>query len=190
MTNKEKKQKLLDALYEPYKTHHNCPIKRSDPHSPVFGVGNPDAQILLIGEAPGRQEDEQGLPFVGRSGQLLTKVLHSLDIQRTDIFITNIVKCRPPLNRTPTPKEVQGYKDFLLKQIEIIQPKVICTLGSVATHTFLPQESPMSALRGRIHYWNNIPIIPTYHPAYILRNMTKGEVFIRDLEKVAQYINP
>lgn len=137
----------------------------------VFGSGNPDAQLMLVGEGPGRDEDEQGIPFVGKSGQLLNHIVEIVGITRNDIFISNVVKCRPPNNRKPTPAESKICKSLLLlNQIKIICPKVICTLGSVATQELLEQEVRITKIRGKQFKMSQITIIPTYHPAYILRN--------------------
>src|SRR5258708_26049278 len=131
MTQKESKQLLLNRLYEPYKKCLMCPLATPTRKSVVFGEGNPDADYMIIGEAPGKDEEEQGIPFVGKSGRFLTKILTQLGINRQDIFITNSVKCRPPNNRKPTTLESKTCKDILLtNQINIIQPKAICTLGS------------------------------------------------------------
>lgn len=183
MTTKESKQEQLNKLYEQYKQCVHCPLGRTDEHSFIFGTGNPDARFMIIGEAPGKNEEEQGLPFVGRSGQLLTKTLNSLNISRSEIFITNIVKCRPQNNRTPAIKEVAAYKDLLLKQIAIIQPASICTLGSTATYALLTTKKKITELRGSIDHYNLSTIIPTYHPAYILRNSSKISIFTQDIQK-------
>lgn len=183
MTTQEHKQEQLNKLYKQYKQCSNCPLGRTDEHCFIFGTGNPDARFMIIGEAPGKNEEEQGLPFVGRSGQLLTKTLNSLNIKRPDVFITNIVKCRPQNNRTPSIKEVAAYKDLLLKQITIIQPTAICTLGSTATYALLTSTKKISELRGNTNHYNLSTIIPTYHPAYILRNISKISIFTQDIQK-------
>ena len=182
------KQEQLDTLYESYKKHLHCPLGRTDQHSLIFGTGNPNAHLMIIGEAPGKTEEEQGLPFVGRSGKLLTTILTSLDIGRPDIFITNIVKCRPQNNRTPTIKEIDAYRDLLYKQIDIIQPIAICTLGAVALQALLPDAPKITMARGNFYYYKKIPVMPTYHPAYILRNATSLPLFKKDITKVVTIV--
>ncbi|MFN3780720.1 MAG: uracil-DNA glycosylase [Candidatus Kapaibacteriota bacterium] len=146
----------------------------------VFGSGNPDADIMFIGEAPGAEEDLQGLPFVGRAGQLLTKLLREVGIERKDVFICNILKCRPPNNRKPLPSEIEMCKPYLLKQIEILNPKVIVALGATAIEGLFNIKKKMSELRGSIIYLNKIPVIVTYHPAAILRNPNLQREVIED----------
>lgn len=182
MNKKEAKLLLLQKLYEPYKKCFSCPLAMLGRQTVVFGSGNPNAQLMIIGEAPGKDEDEQGVPFVGRSGKFLTKILVSLGIDRKELFITNSVKCRPPQNRKPTPKESKTCKDILLiNQIKIIQPKVICTLGSAALEALLEKSIKMNEIHGTQLLFGSIIIIPTYHPAYIMRNPKKMDLFIKDL---------
>ncbi len=184
MIEKEHKKVLLEKLYEPYKKCFLCPLATATRNSVVFGQGNPDAQFMIIGEAPGKEEDEQGIPFVGKSGRFLTKILTDLTINRKDIFITNIVKCRPPNNRKPTTFESTTCKNILLiNQINIIQPKAICTLGSTATEALLEIPIKMNTIHGKILSFNKILLLPTYHPAYIMRNPQKKDLFIKDLQK-------
>lgn len=135
----------------------------------VFGDGNPDAKVVFIGEAPGADEDAQGKPFVGRAGQLLTKIIESINFKREDVFIMNVLKCRPPNNRPPEPEEMEKCKPYLQKQLEIIRPLIICTLGNPATQTLLNTKQGISKLRGTILDWNGIEVIPTYHPSACLR---------------------
>lgn len=183
MTTKEHKQEQLNNLYKQYKQCLQCQLGRTDEHSFVFGAGSPEARFMIIGEAPGKNEEEQGIPFVGRSGQLLTRVLNSIGANRSEIFITNIVKCKPQNNRTPSNKEVAAYKDLLLKQIAIIQPTAICTLGSTATYALLTTTKKITELRGSINHFSLSTIIPTYHPAYILRNSSKLSIFTHDIQR-------
>jgi uracil-DNA glycosylase family 4 len=183
MKTAEKKSLALQKLYVHHKQCTHCPLNRKDIHQRVDGVGDPNARMLIIGEAPGKTEEEKMMPFVGISGKLLNTVLQQLGISRSDIFITNTVKCRPQDNRTPTPQEIAAYRTILDKEIEIIQPKVICTLGSVATNTLLNNIEPMGKVRGTIKQYKNIPIIPTYHPSYILRNRLKLGEFMDDIQK-------
>lgn len=136
----------------------------------VFGAGNPDAMLMFVGEAPGANEDAEGVPFVGRAGQLLDKILAAAEIERDDVYIGNIIKCRPPNNRTPFTNEIEACVPYLAKQIEYIRPKVICTLGLPATQTLLGMKGSMRSLRGRIYRQGELTVIPTYHPAAALRD--------------------
>jgi uracil-DNA glycosylase len=182
MNQKETKYLLLQKLYEPYKKCIACPLGKLGRQTVVFGDGNPDAQLMIIGEAPGKDEDEQGIPFVGRSGKFLTKILTSLGISRKEIFITNSVKCRPPQNRKPTPLESNTCKNILLiNQIEIIKPKVICTLGSAAIESLLEKPIKLGDIHGTKLLFNSITVIPTYHPAYVIRTPKKLNLFIKDI---------
>ncbi len=187
MDRKSYKQSLLDALYAPYKNCTMCPLGTLGRTNVVFGEGNPDADILFIGEGPGASEDQQGRPFVGRSGKLLTKALEGLGIQRADVFITNIVKCRPPNNRPPTPEEATMCTSlFLFNQLKIIRPAIICALGATALRSLFGQEVKISKVRGTIMRFDEYPLIPTYHPAYILRNASELKTFVQDLALVIE----
>lgn len=146
-----------------------CPLHQSRTNT-VFGVGNPATKVLFIGEAPGRNEDMQGEPFVGRAGQLLNKILLAIELRREDVYITNILKCRPPDNRDPVESEVRCCEKYLVEQIELIKPGVICALGRIAAHWLLRTTAPLSALRLGEHSYQDIPILVTYHPAALLRN--------------------
>ena len=164
-----------DLLHELYSKFPNCqsiPIDTQGATRVVYGQGNPNAELMIIGEAPGQKEDELGKPFVGRSGELLTNTLQALGIKREDIFITNVVKCRPPNNRTPTQEEVDLYKKyFLIPEIKIIRPKIIITVGNIAFKAILSDTGlTISKARGQLFQRGNFLIIPTFHPAYILRN--------------------
>ena len=139
-------------------------------HTVVFGSGNPEADLVVIGEGPGADEDAQGLPFVGRAGQLLTRMLESVKLTRDEVFITNTVLCRPPGNRNPEADELAACAPFLADKLAVIQPKVILTLGSVATQAMLRTKEPIGKLRGRVHAYGNAVLIPTFHPAFLLRN--------------------
>ena len=136
----------------------------------VFGVGNPDADLMFVGEAPGADEDAKGVPFVGRAGQLLTKIIEAIDLAREDVYIANVIKCRPPQNRNPDPDEVETCEPFLFQQIDLIKPKVIVALGTFAARALLRSADPISRLRGRVHEYRGAKLIPTFHPAYLLRN--------------------
>lgn len=136
----------------------------------VFGTGDENAELMFVGEAPGADEDRQGEPFVGRAGQLLTKIIEAVGYAREEVYIANVIKCRPPGNRNPKPVEVETCEPFLLKQIELIQPKVICALGSFAAQTLLRTDQKISSLRGKFHDYRGVKVMPTYHPAFLLRN--------------------
>jgi DNA polymerase len=190
MNQRETKALLLQKLYEPYKKCLACPLGTLGRQTVVFGEGNPDAQFMIIGEAPGKDEDEQGTPFVGRSGKFLTKILISLGINKNDIFITNIVKCRPPQNRKPMPLESKTCKNLLLiNQIKIIKPKVICTLGSTPIESLLEKPIKISKIHGIQILFDSIPVIPTYHPAYIMRTPKKLPFFINDIQTAYSLCN-
>lgn len=146
-----------------------CKLHRGRNHI-VFGEGNPDADLVFVGEAPGADEDRQGRPFVGRAGQLLTDIIKAMKLTREDVYICNILKCRPPQNRNPEPDEITACEPFLLKQLQVLQPRVICAMGKFAAQTLLKTATPISTLRGRFHLYHDIPLMPTYHPAYLLRN--------------------
>ncbi|HMS64238.1 MAG TPA: uracil-DNA glycosylase [Ignavibacteria bacterium] len=136
----------------------------------VFGFGNPDAEIVVIGEAPGAEEDVQGKPFVGRAGKLLTDILKAINFDREEIYICNILKCRPPENRNPLPDEIANCEPYLYKQLELIKPKMILALGTFAAQTLLKSKEPLGKLRGKLHLYNGIKMMVTYHPAALLRN--------------------
>jgi uracil-DNA glycosylase family 4 len=152
----------------------------------VFGQGNPDADLMFIGEGPGRDEDLQGLPFVGRAGKLLNDIIKAMGMKREDVYIANIVKCRPPNNRNPESDEVKSCIPYLHRQIELIEPKVICSLGSISAHTLLEENTPISKMRGNWYEYRGVPLMPTFHPAYLLRNYnkeTRAKVW-EDMQKI------
>jgi DNA polymerase len=150
----------------------------------VFGTGNPKAKLAFVGEGPGRDEDLQGKPFVGLAGQLLTKIIQAIQLTREEVYITNIIKCRPPGNRNPEPDEIKACEPFLIKQLEVIRPKLICALGTFAAQTLLKTEERISLLRGRFHQYQGIPLMPTYHPAYLLRNPNFKRDVWEDMKKI------
>lgn len=157
------------ALEEAISGCLKCPLGHTRTRF-VFGSGNPDADIMIVGEAPGADEDAQGLPFVGRAGQLLTKILEAIQLSRDEVFICNILKCRPPNNRKPLVSETDECEPYLWKQIELIRPRFILAVGLTAANTLLRNKASMSALRGSTHDYHGIPMIVTYHPAALLRN--------------------
>jgi DNA polymerase len=151
----------------------------------VFGTGNPGARLMFVGEAPGADEDVQGEPFVGRAGQLLTKIIEAIELSRGDVYIANVIKCRPPGNRNPAPEEVSTCQPFLFRQIDIIRPRVIVALGTFAAHTLLGTDAPISRLRGRVHdYRNGSKLVPTFHPAFLLRSPDRKRDVWEDMKKV------
>jgi DNA polymerase len=151
----------------------------------VFGVGNPDADLMFVGEAPGADEDVQGEPFVGRAGQLLTKIIEAIGLARADVYIANVIKCRPPGNRNPEPDEVARCEPFLLRQIDAVRPKVIVALGTFAAHALLKTDAPISRLRGRVHdFRGGARLIPTFHPAFLLRSPERKRDVWEDMKKV------
>ncbi len=150
----------------------------------VFGEGNPQTDLVFVGEAPGADEDQQGKPFVGRAGQLLTKIIEAMGLKREQVYICNILKCRPPGNRNPLPEEILACEPFLIRQLEAIGPQVICTLGTFAARTLLKTEAPITVLRGRFHDYHGIPLMPTYHPAYLLRNPSAKKQVWEDVQQI------
>lgn len=154
----------------------------------VFGAGNPRAKLMFIGEAPGMEEDLQGLPFVGRAGQLLTKIIEAMGLKREQVYIGNILKCRPPNNRNPLPTEILTCEEYLIRQIDFIKPKVICALGKFAAQTLLRTETPISRLRGTFYDYHDILLMPTFHPAYLLRNPQDKKLVWEDMKKVRDIV--
>ncbi len=150
----------------------------------VFGVGNPDARLMFIGEGPGRDEDIKGEPFVGRAGELLTDIIKAMKLRREDVYIANAVKCRPPENRNPEPDEMDACRPYLMRQIDLIQPEVIVTLGRFGLHTLFERSIAISSVRGQWMDWNGRRVMPTYHPAYLLRNPAAKKDVWSDMKKV------
>jgi DNA polymerase len=157
----------------------------------VYGVGNPEADLMFVGEAPGADEDIQGFPFVGRAGQLLTDIIEKgLKIPRSSVYIANVIKCRPPGNRNPEPDEVNSCEPFLFRQIEVVKPKVIVALGKFAAQTLLRTLDPISRLRGRVYDFRGAKLIPTFHPAYLLRNPSSKRDVWDDMKVVLKLLDP
>ncbi|RLB80625.1 MAG: uracil-DNA glycosylase [Deltaproteobacteria bacterium] len=150
----------------------------------VFGAGDPHARLVFVGEGPGYDEDQKGEPFIGAAGRLLTKIIEAIKYTRKEVYICNIIKCRPPGNRNPMPDEIEVCFPFLTRQIEAIKPDIICALGSFAAQTLLETKKPISKLRGRFHDYNGIRVLPTYHPAYLLRNPGKKRDVWEDMKKL------
>jgi len=163
------KHKLLEELRREMGNCARCKLHVQRKNI-VFGTGNPDARLVFVGEGPGRDEDIQGEPFVGKAGQLLTRIIEAIGLTREEVYIANIVKCRPPENRNPQPDEIKACEPFLLRQLDIIKPEIICALGSFAAQTLLMSSEKITKLRGRFHNFKGIKLMPTYHPAFLLRN--------------------
>jgi len=161
-----------------------CKLHRLGRKQVVFGVGNPSADLMFVGEAPGGDEDQQGIPFVGRAGQLLTKIMEAIELKREDVYIANVIKCRPPQNRNPEQDEVETCEPFLFQQIDIIKPKVIVALGTFAARALLRTLDPISRLRGRVYDYRGAKLIPTFHPAYLLRNPASKREVWDDMKRV------
>ncbi len=176
-----------DAIAKEIAACTRCPLWRTRANT-VPGAGNPRPELLFVGEAPGQEEDRRGLPFVGRSGALLTKMLENLGFSRNEVFIANILKCRPPDNRTPTPQEREKCLPFLQKQIDRLRPKVIVALGATALRGLLQTEAEISRSRGVWHEYRGIPLMPTYHPSYLLRNTQARFDTWDDMLKVLKHI--
>lgn len=155
----------------------------------VFGTGNPKPELVFVGEAPGADEDLKGEPFVGRAGQLLTRMIEAMGLNRNMVFITNIIKSRPPGNRNPEPDEILACLPFLIAQLEVLKPKVICALGSFAAQTLLQTEEKISKLRGRFHDYRGIKLMPTYHPAYLLRNPVEKKAVWEDMQMIMKELH-
>ncbi len=176
-------RKNLHKLYETVRDCLNCPLGKGRTNL-VFGEGNPDADIMFIGEAPGADEDAQGKPFVGRAGKLLTRMIEGMKLHREDVYIGNILKCRPPNNRDPQANEIEMCEPILIRQIKIIKPKIICALGRISGQTLLRTKSTLSSLRGTVHDYHGVKFIVTYHPAALLRNPNWKKPAWEDLKLV------
>ena len=176
--------RTLAELREAIGDCHRCKLAPHRTHV-VFGVGNPRARLVFVGEAPGRDEDVQGEPFVGRAGQLLTEIItKGMRLRREDVYIANVIKCRPPENRNPEPDEVATCEPFLVRQLELIAPEVIVALGKFAAQTLLRTKTPITQLRGRWFDYHGIRLMPTFHPAYLLRNPGDKRLVWEDIRKV------
>ncbi len=176
--------RTLEELREAIGDCRRCKLWPGRTHI-VFGVGNPRAQLMFVGEGPGRDEDLQGEPFVGRAGQLLTDMItRGMRLRREDVYIANVIKCRPPENRNPEPDEIASCEPFLVRQIEIVRPRVIVALGKFAAQTLLRTHLPISQLRGKWHDYRGIKLMPTLHPAYLLRNPADKRLVWADIQLV------
>jgi DNA polymerase len=182
MTTTKNKDELA-KLSEIVAVCTECPLHELRTNA-VFGTGNSRTKVMFVGEAPGRDEDLKGEPFVGRAGQLLTKILAAIDLKRKDVYITNILKCRPPNNRDPQEGEIRCCEEYLKKQIELIQPKVVCALGRISAQWLLRTNAPLSTLRTGEYHYEEIPVLPTYHPAALLRNPEYKKPTWEDFKKL------
>jgi len=177
----------LEALAKQVSKCNRCSLGRTRKNA-VFGSGSPKAGLVFVGEAPGYDEDIQGLPFVGRAGQLLTKIIESIGYKRKDVYICNILKCRPPQNRNPLPSEIFKCQEYLTNQLNIIKPRLVCGLGKFAAQTLLKTDTPISRLRGKFYEYHGTKLIPTFHPAYLLRNPREKRVVWEDMKKIKWFL--
>ena len=179
----ETPDETLEVIREDLGDCTRCKLHKGR-QSIVFGVGNPRADLMFIGEGPGYEEDRKGLPFVGPAGQLLTKIIEAIQLTREDVYIANIVKCRPPSNRDPEPEEIAACRPFLERQVSSIKPRVICTLGRVATQAMLETEKALGRVRGQVFSFGDAALVPTYHPAYLLRDPSKKKDCWEDMKLI------
>lgn len=182
------KLRRLGELAREVERCRRCPLYRTRTHA-VISDGSPDARLMFVGEAPGRDEDLQGVPFVGAAGQLLTKMIQAMGLTRDEVYICNVLKDRPPANRTPEPEEVEACLPFLQAQIAIVRPSVICVLGAVAAKALLGPHVAITKIRGHLTEYEGIPLVPTYHPAYLLRNPDAKRFAWADLKKVKKLLD-
>lgn len=180
-----KEIKELEELKDYIKDCTRCKLHKNRKNL-VFGEGNPNAELVFVGEAPGREEDIEGRPFVGEAGRLLTRIIKAMGLERKDVYICNVVKCRPPRNRDPEADEIKACFPFLEAQLRIISPKVICTLGRIAAQTLLGKDFKITKQRGNWYSYKDIPVMPTFHPAYLLRNPSEKRVVWEDMKKIME----
>ena len=184
----ERKDELtLAMLQREVKACNRCPLSRTRT-SVVFGEGNARADLVFVGEAPGEEEDAQGRPFVGRAGKFLDQMIQRIGLLRKDVFICNVLKCRPPQNRDPDPAEVDMCKGYLFTQLQLIRPKVICTLGRHAYNTLMNVDARITKIRGQFTEFNGIKLLPTYHPSFLLRNEESVKEALEDMEKLREVL--
>jgi len=191
LISSERKIESVNPLEEIYRNMEHCSLCSlgKTRKNLVFGEGNSSAELVFVGEAPGADEDQQGRPFVGRAGQLLTKIIEAMGLKREDVYICNILKCRPPGNRNPLPEEIELCEPHLVRQLEAIAPRVICALGTFAAQTLLKKKGiPITVLRGQFHDYHGIPLMPTYHPAYLLRNPGAKKQVWEDVQKIMKVL--
>lgn len=178
----------LEEVREDLGDCQRCKLCQDRTHI-VFGAGNPQARLVFVGEGPGVDEDRQGLPFVGRAGQLLTRMIEAIQMRRDEVYICNVVKCRPPGNRTPQEDEITACSPFLVRQLAVLQPEVVCCLGLTAAQTLLQVRTPIGRLRGKIHSFRGTRLVATYHPAYLLRNPAAKRVVWEDLKQIRSLLS-
>ena len=178
----------LKAIREDIGDCTRCKLHTLGRRQIVFGVGNPNADLMFVGEAPGADEDIQGEPFVGRAGQLLTKIIEAIGMKREDVYIANVIKCRPPGNRNPEPDEVEQCEQFMFRQVDTIKPKVIVALGKFAAQALLRTNDPITRLRGREYKYRGAVLMPTYHPAYLLRTPSAKREVWEDMKRVREIL--
>lgn len=174
---------VLEKLCRTVAACVRCPLHRGRTQT-VFGEGSHRAELMFVGEAPGMEEDRQGRPFVGQAGKLLTKIIEAIGLRRDDVYIANVIKCRPPGNRSPQPEEICACTPYLEEQIRRVRPRLLCALGKHATTVLVRKEEPISSLRGSFYDYQGIPVMPTYHPAYLLRNPSAKRLVWEDMKKV------
>jgi len=177
------RQETLDEISADLGDCRRCPLCEKRKRI-VFGVGNPNARLVFVGEGPGREEDEKGEPFVGEAGRLLDRILFAMGLQRSDVYICNVVKCRPPGNRDPLTEEIAACEPFLKRQLAAIRPRIIVALGRFAAQTLLRDDAPVSRLRGAWREYEGVPLMPTFHPAYLLRNPSGKREVWEDVKEV------
>jgi DNA polymerase len=183
-----RENETLDQILEDLGDCRRCRLAAGR-HSIVFGQGNPHAELVFVGEGPGADEDAQGLPFVGRAGRLLNKMIELAGMKREEVYICNIVKCRPPNNRTPLPDEIETCSPFLFRQIRTIKPRLVCCLGAPAVKTLLGVKEGITKIRGRFYDFRGTKALPTFHPAYILRNPREEKILREDFQKIVDFLN-
>ena len=179
----------LNSIREDIGDCTRCKLATLGRNQVVFGTGNMNADLMFVGEAPGADEDVQGVPFVGRAGQLLTKMIEAMGFTRDDVYIANVVKCRPPENRNPEPDEIDSCEPFLFRQIETIKPKVIVALGAFAAKTLLRSQEPISKLRGQVYDYHGAQLIPTFHPSFLLRSPGQKKYAWEDLKRALSILS-
>lgn len=179
--------KSMEDIRAAVENCQKCPLHKTRTNT-VPGAGDEKARLVFVGEAPGADEDRQGVPFIGRAGQKLTQIIEAIGLSRSEVYITNVLKCRPPGNRNPLPEEIQACEPYLIAQLRLMEPKVICALGTFAAQTLLRSDQRISRLRGRFHMYQGIKLMPTYHPAFLLRSPKFKRDVWEDVQKVrAEY---
>jgi uracil-DNA glycosylase family 4 len=183
-----RENETLEQIREDLGDCHRCRLAAGR-HTIVFGQGNPHADLVFVGEGPGADEDAQGLPFVGRAGKLLNKMIELAGMKREEVYICNIVKCRPPNNRTPLPDEIEKCSPFLMRQIRTIKPRLVCCLGAPAVKTLLGVKEGITKIRGQLYDFQGTKALPTFHPAYVLRNPREEKTLREDFQKIVEFLN-